>query len=164
MCFRIASPRSDSEVEQQKIVSWLSSSGPPALDGKGDLELPLPRTAMTDMGFEPAYAVRITPRAQAGKLTVARVVEPQTRAVTEASWDVEDPFAVGIPFGRLGKRAGDALELPLVVSREGRDIEVVPPSGGLGIRVPGQSRAVAGAHSKHRKALVAPADVAPSAM
>ncbi|HKB18997.1 MAG TPA: glycogen/starch synthase [Candidatus Dormibacteraeota bacterium] len=163
MYFRIDSPRSGSELEQQKIEFWLYISGPPALDGKGDLELPLPRTAMTDMGFEPAYAVRITPRAQAGKLTVARVVEPQTRAVTEASWDVEDPFAVGIPFGRLGKRAGDALELALVVSREGRDIEVVPPSGGLGIRVPGQSRAVEVAHAEHLKVLVATAELAPFA-
>src|SRR5260370_2921429 len=153
MYFRIDSPRSGSELEQQKIEFWLYISGPPALDGKGDLDLPLPRTAMTGMGFEPAYAVRITPRAQARKLTVARVVEPQTRAVTEASWDVEDPFAVGIPFGRLGKRAGDALELALGVSREGRDIEVMPPSGGLSTRVPRQCLAVAGAHSKHRKAL-----------
>src|SRR5260370_35416234 len=120
MCFRIASPRSDSEVEQQKIVSWLSSSGPPALDGKGDLELPLPRTAMTDMGFEPAYAVRITPRAQAGKLTVARAVEPQTRAVTEASWAVEDPFAVGIPSARLAKRTAAALQRALAGARKGR--------------------------------------------
>jgi len=163
MYFRIDSPRSGIELEQQNIEFWLYISGPPALDGNGDLELPLPRAAMTDMGFEPAYAVRLTPRAQGGKLTVARVVEPQTRAVTEASWDVEDPFAVGIPFGRLGKRAGDALELALVVSREGRDMEVVPPSGGLGIRVPGQSRAVEVAHAQHLKVLVATAELAPFA-
>src|SRR5690348_1341788 len=161
--FRVDSPRSGNELEQQKIEFWLYISGPPAVDGKGDVDLPLPRTAIADLGFEPAYAVRITPRAQRGKLVVARVVESQTSAVTEASWDVEDPCVVAIPFGRLGKRAGDAFELALVVSREGRDIEVVPPSGGLGTRVPGQSRAVEVAHAQHLKVLVATAELAPFA-
>src|SRR5438477_368736 len=163
MYFRIDSPRSGSELEQQKIEFWLYISGPPAVDGKGDLELPLPKTGMTDLGFEPSYVVRITPRAQGGKVTVARVLEPQTMAVTDASWDVEDPFAIAIPFGRLGKHGGDALELAVVVSREGRDIEIVPPSGGLGLRVPGLTRAVEVASAKHLKVLVATAELAPFA-
>src|SRR5437660_482379 len=163
MYFRIDSPRSGSELEQQKIEFWLYISGPPAVDGKGDLELPLPKTAMTDLGFEPSYVVRITPRVQGGKVTVARVLEPQSVAVTDASWDVEDPFAIAIPFGRLGTHGGDALELAVVVSREGRDIEIVPPSGGLGLRVPGLTRAVEVASAKHLKVLVATAELAPFA-
>ena len=94
---------------------------------------------------------------------MAKVVDPLTKANTEATWDVEDPFAVAIPFRQLGKRSGDAFELALIVSREGRDIEVVPPSGALGIRVPGQAAEVEVPHAQHLKVLVATAELAPFA-
>src|SRR5579864_6913405 len=136
MYFRIDSPRSAAELEQQNVEFWLYIAGPPAVDGQGDLELPLPRASVGELGFEPAYVVRITPRAQGGKLTVAKVVSTHTRAATEVSWDV-----------------GDAFELALVVSREGRDVEVVPPSGALGVRVPGETRAVEVAQAQHLKVL-----------
>src|SRR4029077_15545471 len=61
------------------------------------------------------------------------------------------------------KRDGDAFELALVVSREGRDIEVVPPSGALGIRVPGETLAGEIEHAQHLKVLVATAELAPFA-
>src|SRR5438874_1129665 len=118
MYFRIDSPRSGAELESQNIEFWLYCSGPPAIDGKGNLELPLPAAALGELGFDPAYVIRITPRAQGATVTVARVVDSQTRATAESSWDTEDPFAVGIPFQELAKRPGDAVEIALVVSRE----------------------------------------------
>src|SRR6184192_3885888 len=139
MYLRIDSPRSGTELEAQKMEFWLYCSGAPAIDGRGDLDLPLPATSLAELGFEPAFVVRITPRAQGATVTVAKVVDPLTKAAAESSWDTEDPFAVGIPFQELAKRPGDAVEIALVVSREGRDIEVVPPSGALGLRVPGQA-------------------------
>ncbi|TMD95501.1 MAG: glycosyltransferase, partial [Chloroflexi bacterium] len=160
--FRIDSPRSGSELEQQKIVFWLYCAGPPAADGDGDIELPLTRSSLGELGFEPAYVARITPRAQGGGVSVLKVIEPLTKAVTETSWDVDDPFAVGIPFQQLGKQAGDAFELALVVSREGKDIEVVPPSGALGIRVPGQAPVVE-VDARPLKVLVVTAELAPFA-
>lgn len=160
---RIDSPRSAVELEQQKIEFWLYVSGPPAVNGHGDIGLPLPRSAMTDLGFDPAFVVRITPRTEGGTASVGRVVDPLTRGVVEATWEVDDPFAVGIPFSRLSKRAGDAFELALVVSREGRDIEVIPPTGALGVRVPGESPVVEIAHAHHLKVLVASAELAPFA-
>jgi hypothetical protein len=132
MYFRIDSPRSGQELESQNIEFWLYCSGAPAIDGRGDLDLPLPATSLAELGFEPAFVVRITPRAQGATVTVAKVVDPLTKAAAESSWDVDDPFAVAIPFRQLAKRPGDAFELALVVSREGRDIEVVPPSGATG--------------------------------
>jgi len=120
--FRIDTPRTPAELEAQHIDFWLYSSGSPAEDGAGDMELPLPASAMADLGFEPAYAIRIVPRAHGGTLTVARIVEPQNRAVAETSWEVPDPFFVSIPFKVLGKGPGDTVELALVVCREGRDI------------------------------------------
>jgi len=163
MYFRIDSPRSGAELESQNIEFWLYCSGPPAIDGKGNLELPLPAAALGELGFDPAYVIRITPRAQGATVTVARVVDSQTRATAESSWDTEDPFAVGIPFQELAKRPGDAVEIALVVSREGRDIEVVPPSGALGLRVPGQAAPVEVPHAQHLKVLVATAELAPFA-
>ena len=163
MYFRIDSPRSGHELESQKIELWLYCAGAPALDGDSDMELPLPKTAIAELGFEPAYVVRITPRAQGGKVTVAKVVEPLTRATSETSWDVEDPFSVAVPFPQVGKRPGDAFEVALIVSREGRDMEVVPPSGALGLRVPGQAAQIEVPHSEHLKVLVATAELAPFA-
>lgn len=163
MYFRVDSPRTAAELESQQVEFWLYCEGAPAVDGGGDLDLPLPPSALGDLGFEPAYVVRVTPRAQGGKVTVAKVAEPQTRGATVASWEVEDPFFAAIPFGRLGKRPGDAFELALVVSREGRDIEVVPPSGALGIRVPGEAPAIEIPQARHLKVLVATAELAPYA-
>jgi ADP-glucose type glycogen/starch synthase len=160
---RIDSPRSPAELETQQIELWLYCAGAPALDGEGDLELPLPRPAVGELGFEPAYVVRITPHAHSGRVTVAKVLEPQTRGLVESSWDVDDTSFVAIPFERIGKRPGDAFEIVLVVSRDGRDIEVVPPSGALGVRVPGQAGSIEMEHAKHLKVLVATAELAPFA-
>ena len=161
--FRIDTPRTPAELEAQHTDFWLYCSGKPAGDGASDLELPLPASATVDLGFEPAYAVRIVPRAQGGSVTVAKIVEPPTRGIVETAWEVPDPFFVAIPFERLGKRAGDTVEMALVVSRDGKDIEVVPPSGSLGVRVPGEAPAAAVPHSQHLKILVATAELAPFA-
>ncbi len=163
MYVRIDSPRSAGELESQQVELWLYLAGPPAGDGDGDLDLPLPAVSIGELGFDPAYVVRITPRAQGGKVTVAKVMESQTRGHAESSWDVADPFAVAIPFRQLAKRPGDAFEMAVVVSREGKDIEVVPPSGALGVRVPGQADAVETPHAEHLKVLVATAELAPFA-
>src|SRR5206468_6734295 len=115
------------------------------------------------LGFEPAEVVRITPRAQGGAVTVLKVVEPLTKADTESSWEVDDPFAISVPFSQLGKDAVDAFELALIVSREGKDIEVVPPSGALGVRVPGVAAIVEAERAQPLKVLVATSELAPFA-
>jgi starch synthase len=161
--FRIDATRTAQELESQHIEFWLYCSGAPAGDGQSDLKLPLPVASVADLGFDPAHVVRIVPRAQGGTVTVARLVEPQNRAVTESTWEVEDPFFIAIPFRALAKRPGDPLEVVLVVSRDDRDIEEVPPSGSLGLRVPGEAPAVEVPHAEHLKVLVATAELAPFA-
>jgi starch synthase len=160
---RIDTPRSPAELEAQHVDFWLYCSGSPAGDGASDMELPLAPSAMADLGFEPAYVVRIVPRSVGGSVTAARIVEPQTRAVTETSWEIADPFFVSIPFKVLGKKPGDTVEMALVVSRDGQDIEEIPPSGSLGVRVPGTSAAAEVPHSQHLKVLVATAELVPFA-
>ncbi|HET6310914.1 MAG TPA: glycogen/starch synthase [Candidatus Nitrosotalea sp.] len=161
--FRIDTPRSPAELEAQHIDLWLYCSGAPAGDGVSDMELPLKAGAMADLGFEPAYAIRIVPRSRGGSVTVAKIVEPLTRAVVNTSWEVPDPFFVSIPLELLGKGPGDTVEMALVVAREGQDIEEVPPSGSLGVRVPGEAPAAEVPHSENLKVLVATAELAPFA-
>src|SRR5579864_4617263 len=163
MYFRIDSPRSSQELESQRMEFWLYCSGAPAGDGHGEMDLPLSASAMAELGFEPAYAVRITPLAGSGSVTVARIVEPLTKAVAEKTWDVADPFFITIPFKQLSKRPGDTLEVAIVVSRDGHDIEEVPPSGSLGVRVPGQAPPVEAEGASPLKVLVATAELAPFA-
>ena len=161
--FRIDSPRSGTELEEQGIEFWLYISGPPPVDANGDQELPLPKAAIGELGFEPSYVARVTPRAQGGALTVLRAADSLTHAVAESGWEIDDPFVIGIPFEKLGKDAGDAFELALIVSREGKDIEVVPPTGALGMRVPGQAEEVTIHAGPPLKVLVATAELAPFA-
>src|SRR6266513_2370389 len=163
MYLRIDSPRSGNELEAQNMELWVYCSGAPAVEDGGDVDLPLPRSAMGELGFEPAYVVRITPRSHGGRVTILRVAESQTKGIADNGWDVEDPFSVAIPFSELGKRAGDAFELALIVSREGKDIEVVPPNSALGIRVPGESTRTEVENVTPLKVLVATAELAPFA-
>src|SRR5712691_6466761 len=160
---RIDTPRSPAELAAQHVDFWIYCSGSPAGDGSSDIELPLPEAATADLGFEPAYAVRLVPRARGGSITVAKIVEPQTRGVVESAWEVTEPFFIAVPFKVLDKGPGDTLEVVLVVSRDGKDIEVVPPSGSLGVRVPGEAPAAAVPHAQHLKVLVATAELAPFA-
>jgi starch synthase len=160
---RLDSPRTQQELESQRIEFWIYCSGAPAGDGGGDIPLPLSTSAMSDLGFEPAYVVRIVPQAKGGTVTVARIVEPQTSAVEERTWEVDDPFFVAIPFRSLMKKPGDTLEMTMVVSRDGHDIEEIPPTGSLGVRVPGQSPSADADRAKSLKVLVATAELAPFA-
>jgi starch synthase len=161
--FRLDSHRTLEELQAQRIEFWLYCSGAPAGDGGGEINLPLSVSAMSDLDFEPAYVVRIVPSAGTASVTVARIVEPQTRAVAEKTWDVADPFFITIPFKQLSKRPGDSLEVAIVVSRDGHDIEEVPPSGSLGVRVPGQAPSVEAEGARPLKVLVATAELAPFA-
>jgi starch synthase len=161
--FRLDSHRTLEELQAQRIEFWLYCSGAPAGDGGGEINLPLSVAAMSDLDFEPAYVVRIVPSAGTASVTVARIVEPQTRAVAEKTWDVADPFFITIPFKQLSKRPGDSLEVAIVVSRDGHDIEEVPPSGSLGVRVPGQAPSVEAEGARPLKVLVATAELAPFA-
>ena len=141
--FRIDTQRVVADLETQKIEFWIYCSGAPAEDGGGHIELPLSPAATAELGFEPAHVIRIVPKSAKGAtVTVARVVEPQTRAEPEAEWDVADPLFISVPFTHLAKRVGDTLEVALVVSRDGQDIEQVPPNGSLGLRIPGEPAAI----------------------
>src|SRR5438309_1008531 len=152
---RLDSPRSPEELEAQKIEFWLYFSGVPADKPGGKLQLPLAITAAADFGFDAAHAVRILPNSRGAKLTVARVDAEQARAEPVAELESSDPFFISIPLETLGRHAGETMEMAVVVSREGRDIEQVPPSGSLGLRIPGDGAAATAPDSKLLKMLPA---------
>jgi ADP-glucose type glycogen/starch synthase len=159
---RIDSPRSPEELIAQKIQFWIYCSGVPAGEG-GKLELPLAVTAAADFGFDAAHAVRVDPNKRGAAVTVARVDEEQTRAEPIAELETSDPFFITIPLEVLGRHGGETMELALVVSRDGRDIEQVPPSGSLGLRIPGDAAATIAPGPSHLKVLVATSELAPFA-
>src|SRR5438309_3909964 len=160
---RLDSPRSPEELEAQKIEFWLYFSGVPADKPGGKLQLPLAITAAADFGFDAAHAVRILPNSRGAKLTVARVDAEQARAEPVAEFESSDPFFISIPLETLGRHAGETMEMAVVVSRDGRDIEQVPPSGSLGLRIPGDGAAATAPDSKQLKVLVATSELAPFA-
>src|SRR6266851_4136182 len=159
----IDSPRSPAELEAQKIEFWLYFSGVPADGNGGTLELPLPLTAAAEFGFDAAHVARIVPRAAGASVTIARVDEAQTRAEPISTFEEADPFFIRIPLATLGRHAGDTMEMALVVTRDGRDIEQVPPSGSLGLRILNDGSAAMAPGPKHLKVLVATSELAPFA-
>jgi alpha-amylase/alpha-mannosidase (GH57 family) len=160
---RVDSSRSPAELESQKIQFWLYCSGVPADEKGGKIELPLAVTATTDFGFDAAHVVRIAPNAKGAAVTVARVDGEQKRAEPIAEFDSADPFFVSIPLKLLGRRGGDTMEMAVVVSREGRDIEQIPPSGSLGLRIPEDGTETAAANVTRLKVLVATSELTPFA-
>src|SRR5467141_301952 len=160
---RIDSPRSPSELELQKIQFWLYCSGVPADEPGGKLELPLQVAAAADFGFDAAYVVRIVPHARGASLTIARVDQEQARAEPLAELDAPDALFVSVPLRLLGRRGGDTMEMALVVTRDGGDVEQVPPSGSLGLRIPGNPGPAAAPGPKQLKVLVATSELAPFA-
>jgi len=160
---RIDSPRSAAELESQKIEFWLYCSGPPTSGHGGKLQLPLAVTPATEIGFDVAHVVRVIPRAKGASVTVARVNTEQTKAEPVAEFDQGDPLFISVPLKLLGRHGGDSLEMALIVSREGRDIEQVPPTGSLGLRVPSDGADVEPVGPKNLKVLVATSELAPFA-
>ena len=161
---RIDTPRSAAEFETQQINLWLYVSG---LAGEGDpdgsIELPLASAAAADFGFEPSHVIRIEPQGRGAHVTLARVSDPPTRATPDSEWDVQDAFFLSVPFKDLGRDPGEPVELALVVSRDGRDIEQVPPNGSLGLRVPGAAPIIEVDNTRPLRVLVATAELAPFA-
>ena len=161
--FRIDTQRTPAELNAQDIKLWVYFSGATTNGRDGSIELPLPTAAAADFGFEPSHVVRIEPGARGAHVTLARVADPPVRAEPEAEWDVQDPFLLSVPFTQLGRKAGDPVELALIVSRDGHDIEQVPPNGSLGLRVPGTAPVVEVELSRPLKVLVVTAELAPFA-
>src|SRR5579875_60410 len=156
---RIDSPCTPEQLAAEGVAFWLYLSGGVGGEEIGEpFATPLRPAALADLGFEPGAVVRVTP----DELTVARLNEARTGALPVASEPLSTPLWFSIPFRRLEKVGGEPLQLALVVTRDGRDLEHVPPVGSLGLRVPRRA-GLASEDGRRLRVLIATAEVAPFA-
>jgi starch synthase len=157
---RIDSPLSPERLAEDGVGFWLYLSGTAGGDEIGEtFATPLRPGSIGDLGFEPGTVVRVS----AGELTVARLNEGRTGAAPLAMEGSGSPTCFSIPFRALDRAGGEPLQLALVVTREDRDVEHVPPVGSLGLRVPRSAGPPGSDDGRPLRILIAAAEVAPFA-
>ena len=157
---RVDSTVQPEQLEEDGVGFWLYLSCTAGGDEIGEtFATPLRPGAISDLGFEPAAVVRISGR----ELTVARLNESRTGALPVATERTGSPTAFSIPYQALDCAGGEPLQLALVVTREERDVEHVPPVGSLGLRVPRSAGPPGSGDGRPLRILIAAAEVAPFA-
>ena len=162
---RVDSRASSADLVAEGAAFWIYLSGLPApREAQESSErLPIGSGALADLGFDPARAIRVEPRGEGAELAVfrvrgaERVGEPLLRTL------VPSPFMFSVPFRVLGKRGGEPVDLALVVTSDGRDVEQIPPAGALSLRVPRPHRLAEAGGGGPLRVLIAAAEVAPFA-
>ena len=139
---KIESSRTHAELAELEVTYWVYLSGASLTDAERaapSSRLPLPQVSAGDLGFEPGYAAEVRFDPTTAWVSVSRVGSWLRHG--EPVYEVEVPAAsalsFSIPFTALDKGAGEPLELALAVGRGDAELERVPPSGSLGLRVPG---------------------------
>jgi starch synthase len=168
MHLKIESSRSAAQLAESGVSYWLYLSGAPlssAERSQKKTRLPLPPVSSGDLGFEPGYAAEIRFEPDAAQLSVHRIGgwERWGDPVYEARLPAGQALVLSIPFEALDKAAGEPLELSLAVARDGTELERVPPSGSLGLRVPGPLVLGADPSREPLKVLLAAGEVSPYA-
>ncbi|MGH7777157.1 MAG: glycogen/starch synthase, partial [Candidatus Dormibacterales bacterium] len=162
---RVDSRASAADLAAQGVAFWLYLSGHPAPREAHEQSerLPIGPGALADLGFDPARAVRVEPRGEGAEMAVfrirgaERVGEPLLRTL------VASPFTFSVPFRVLGRRGGEPVELALVVTCDGGDVEQVPPAGSLGLSVPRPHRLAEAGGGGPVRVLIAASEVSPLA-
>jgi ADP-glucose type glycogen/starch synthase len=155
---RIDSPFDADSLEAAGVSFWLFVSGPIEAPAVGPaFAAPLRPPALADLGFEPGTAIRIHDR----EVAVTRL-EGST-ATPVAFFETESPLLVTVPWDLLEKAGGEPVQLASVVERAGRDVEQIPPTGSLGLRVPRRGGLTEAEPGPPLKILIAAAEIAPFA-
>ncbi len=120
--------------------------------------------AAAEFGFEPHFVVTVEPEGEQAAVQVRRLRSAAVSdAVFEARVSSRPVLALAIPFRALGSEAGESLQMAAVVTAGDQQVEVLPPSGSVKLRVPGDALR---AHTQPRaplKVLLVSAEVAPFA-
>jgi len=141
---RVDVSRPHYELFDAGVALWLYLSGPPLSDLEAKeptAALPMPVVSSADLGFEPGYAVSIRFDPESAWLSAHRLA--RGRRVGTPLFEMEigpvrnGAIAFSIPFNVLGKSGGEPLELALGVIRDEQEVERVPPTGSIGLQVPG---------------------------
>jgi starch synthase len=157
---RIDSPLTPEQLNDISAEFWLYVSGGAAGQQIGEpLESPLGPAAVAELGFEPRAVIRLA----AGEVTVARLDDSRALALPMTREPPAHPLSFAVPFATLEKSAGEPMQLALVATRNGRDLEHVPPLGAMSLRVPRGVGVVQGRGGEPLRVLIAAAEVAPFA-
>ena len=164
---RIDGSRPPSELGEAGVAHWLFLSGPALTEQETLLDsekLPLPRLTPGDIGFEPGFAVQVHHDAAGSHVSVHRVGGWRSYGPPcfETSLPHERRLAFSIPFDVLQKAGGEPLEMALTVVSGENELDRIPPSGSIGIQVPGRARLFDAAGAP-LKVLVMAAEVSPFA-
>ncbi|HVB76713.1 MAG TPA: glycogen/starch synthase [Candidatus Nitrosotalea sp.] len=158
---RIDGPLDEAALAERQVVFRLYLSGTPApAEGEApevDLPPPLDRAGWDDLGFDPGTLVVVRGR----MLSIYRLVDGACAPVSEL--EIPSPRCFSIPFSLLGRSAGEPVQFALVVSREGRMLEQVPPVGPLMLRVPAVQGPATNPSDRPLRVLIAAAEMAPFA-
>src|SRR5207302_7520594 len=165
---KIESSRGHAELAEMAVTFWIYLSGPPLSEwerAQASSKLPLPEVSAGDLGFEPGYAAEVRFDPDSAWLTVHRIVgwKRYGDPVYEAEVPADGALTLSIPFSVFEKGAGEPLELAVAVGREDQELERVPPSGSLGLRVPGPLVLGADPSREPLKVLLAASEVTPFA-
>ena len=156
---RVDSPLSSEQLSDAGVGLWLYLSGTPGGEEIGEsFATPLRPAAIVDLGFEPGTVAHLAQ----GELVVGRLNESRTGAVPVATEPAPASSWFSVPFSTLDRSGGEPIQMAVVVTREERDVEHVPPIGSLGLRVP-RSAAPADRAGRPLRVLIAAAEVAPFA-
>ena len=165
---KIESSRGHDELAEMAVTYWVYFSGAPLSDAERaqpSVRLPLPEVSAGDLGFEPGFAAEIRFEPAAAQVSVYRIGSWQRHGepVYQAEVPAASAVAFSLPFAVLEKEAGEPLELALAVGRGQAELERVPPTGSLGLRVPGPLVLGADPSREPLKVLLAAAEVTPFA-
>ncbi len=157
---RIDSPLTEEQLTAAGVSLWIYASGELDRPAAGpSIPAPLRASAIADLGFEPGTAIRLKGR----EVTVARIDAAGSPAVPVASFEAAEGLFASVPWDLLEKAGGEPMQLALVVERGGRDVEQVPPTGSLGLRVTRRGPLSETESGPPLKVLIAAAEVEPFA-
>src|SRR5438309_1194064 len=157
---RIDSARSAEQLAAEGVAFWLYLSGEAGGDELGDsFAAPVRPGTTGDFGFDPGTVIKV----EGSELVVGRLHETLTGAVPVARETVGSPLCFSVPFARLERLSGEPLQLALVVTRNGREVERVPPVGALGLPVPRGAELASYRSGRPLRVLITAAEVSPFA-
>jgi starch synthase len=114
------------------------------------------------LGFEPASVLTVGLSGETFPIELRPVRDGRVppRPVFEDRVDARNPVTLAVPFAALGLKPGETLEMVAVARGGQRDVEHLPPTGSIKVRVPGD---VTQGPSRPLKILLVAAEVAPFA-
>ena len=161
---RIDSPLSADELTATGTNLWIYFSGTPAAAAGGEtVELPEKPGVLADLGFDPGFAIKVTPGPGVPTLTVLAVDQTLRRGAPRLRQEIASPFWFSIPLEAIDRRPGEPVELAVVAERRGRELEQVPPVGALKLRLPLDHSLAEATGGEPMKVLMAVAELAPFA-